>query len=112
MPFVNIGGHETLITLLSSRGLARWTGLEWLTRVKTFTVNLGLPWGLFASPLVPFIPLPSKFVYRISEPIRVEHDPERANDEASVQRVYRQVTSVMQDMLADLARRRRFPILG
>src|SRR5262245_7347399 len=60
VPFVNIGGHETLITLVSSRRLARWTGLEWLTRVKTFTVNLGLPWGIFATPLVFFLPLPAK----------------------------------------------------
>lgn len=112
LPFVNAGGHETLVTLLSSRRLARWTGLEQWLRVKTFTVSLGLPWGLFATPLVPFIPLPAKFVYRAAEPIPVEHDPDRANDEASVRRVYRQVTGVMQDMLDDLARRRRFPILG
>lgn len=112
LPFVNAGGHETLVTLLSSRRLARWTGLEQLLRVKTFTVSLGLPWGIFATPLVPFIPLPAKFVYRAAEAIPVEHDPDRANDEASVNRIYRQVTSVMQDMLDDLARQRRFPILG
>jgi 1-acyl-sn-glycerol-3-phosphate acyltransferase len=112
LPFVNAGGHETLVTLVSSRRLARWTGLERLLRVKTFTVSMGLPWGIFATPLVPFIPLPAKFVYRAAEPIRVEHDPDRANDETAVRRVYRQVTEVMQDMLDDLARRRRFPVLG
>ncbi|MGH7895365.1 MAG: 1-acyl-sn-glycerol-3-phosphate acyltransferase [Candidatus Binatia bacterium] len=112
LPFVNIGGHETLITLFSSRRLAHWSGLEWLMRVKTIPVSLGLPWGLFATPFVPFFPLPAKFVYRAAAPIRVEHDPARANDEASVRAVYRRLSEVMQDMLSDLARRRRFPILG
>jgi 1-acyl-sn-glycerol-3-phosphate acyltransferase len=112
VPYVNIGGHETCITLLSSERLARWTGIEWLTRVKTVPVSVGLPWGVWATGFVPFLPLPAKFAYRMAEPIPVPHDPERADDEATVQTIYRQVSDVMQSMLDDLAQRRTFPVIG
>ncbi len=111
IPFVNVGAHETCFTLLSSRTLARWTGLERLTRVKTLPVNLGLPWGLWVSGFVPFLPLPAKFAYRFGEPIPVPRDPDRARDPQAVRGVYRMVTGVMQDMLNELARR-RWPLLG
>ena len=39
-------------------------------------------------------------------------DRGRADDPATVQRVYRQVTRVMQEMVDDLASRRRLPVVG
>src|SRR5262249_48682303 len=112
VPFVNIGGHEVYFTLFSSQRLARWTGLEKFARVKSVPLILGLPWGLWFTGFLPYLPLPSKLVYKVGEPIRVQHDPDRANDRDAVQRVYRQVTEVMQEMLDDLASRRRFPVIG
>jgi hypothetical protein len=79
--------------------------------VKTVPLNLGLPWGLWVSGFVPFLPLPAKFAYRIGEPIPVPRDPDQARDPHAVRRVYRMVTGVMQDMLNELARR-RWPLLG
>jgi 1-acyl-sn-glycerol-3-phosphate acyltransferase len=112
VPFVNVGGHEVYFTLFSSRALARWSGLEHFARIKTVPLIAGLPWGLWLTSFVPYLPLPAKFVYRVGAPIHVEHDPERARDRDAVGRVYRRVTGVMQDMMDDLARRRRFPVLG
>ena len=60
LPVVIAGGHETVITLHSSRALARWTGLERLLRMKAVPISLGLPWGLWVGPW-PFVPLPAKF---------------------------------------------------
>jgi 1-acyl-sn-glycerol-3-phosphate acyltransferase len=112
VPFVNAGGAEVYVTLLASRRLARWSGLEALTRVKTIPVTLGLPWGLWLTGFVPYWPLPAKLTYRFGEPIRLPHDPKLASDERVVRRYYWQVVGVMQDMLDDLARQRRFPIIG
>jgi hypothetical protein len=80
--------------------------------VKTVPLILGLPWGLWFTGFVPYVPLPSKFVYKVGKPIHLEHDPDLANDQDAVERAYRQVTDVMQDMVDDLARRRRFPVIG
>jgi 1-acyl-sn-glycerol-3-phosphate acyltransferase len=112
VPFVNVGGHEVYFTLFSSQRLARWTGLARFARVKTVPVNLCLPWGLWLTGFLPYLPLPSKLVYKVGEPIVLGHAPELADDPEAVQRGYDRVTGVMQDMMDDLARRRRFPVIG
>jgi 1-acyl-sn-glycerol-3-phosphate acyltransferase len=112
VPFVNIGGHEVYFTLFSGRRLAQWTGLETHTRVKAVPLIVGLPWGVWLTGFLPYLPLPSKLVYKVAEPIVVDRDPDRAHDPVAVERTYRLVVGVMQDMLDDLARRRQFPIIG
>jgi 1-acyl-sn-glycerol-3-phosphate acyltransferase len=112
VPFVNAGGHEVYITLFQGRSLARWIGLDVLTRVKALPLNLGLPWGLWLSGFVPYLPLPAKLTYRIGPPLRLPHDPALAADRAAVRKIYWQVLGSMQDMLDDLVARRRWPILG
>ena len=111
VPIVNAGGHEVFITLFSSEKLAEWTGLAALTRVKTLPVNLGLPWGMWLTGFLPFIPLPAKLDYRVGEPIYLGRDPDRAHDAAFVQRAYGKVTRAMQGMLDDLSRH-RVPVFG
>jgi hypothetical protein len=98
--------------VFSSQRLARWTGLEALTRVKTFPMIVGLPWGVWFSPFLPYIPLPSKFSYRVGKPIEMPHDPRLAKDRDAVRRVYDNVTGSMQAMMDDLASHRRFPVIG
>jgi 1-acyl-sn-glycerol-3-phosphate acyltransferase len=112
VPVVNVGGHEVYVTLWSSERLARWTGLARLTRVKTLPLNLGLPWGVWLGGFVPYLPLPAKFVYRVGPPIELQGGPEAARDENRVRIAYARVTRVMQGMLDDLARRRRYPVFG
>ena len=112
VPFVNAGGHEVYVTLHSSRRLARWSGLEWLTRVKTVPLNVGLPWGFWMTGFLPYVPLPAKFEYKFGAPIRFPRDPAAAEDEGVVREGYERVTGVMQGMLDELAERRRWPVVG
>jgi 1-acyl-sn-glycerol-3-phosphate acyltransferase len=114
VPVVNAGGHEVYFTLFSSQLLARWTGMTALTRVKTLPINVGLPWGIWPTGFVPFVPLPAKFDYKVGKPIEVRRTgrPHPARDAAAKRRAYGLVTSSMQGMLDDLAARRRFPVLG
>ena len=112
VPVVNAGGHEVYVTILSSPRLARWTGAARLTRVKTIPVNVGLPWGIWATPFVPFLPLPAKFTYRVGPPIHLGHDPEAAHDPHALRAAAARVTRTMQAMLDEIVARRRLPILG
>jgi 1-acyl-sn-glycerol-3-phosphate acyltransferase len=112
LPVVNIGGHEVYFTLFSSQLLARLTGMERLTGVKTLPVNLGLPWGIWPTGFLPYLPLPSKIVFRVGKPIYLPRDSKLARNRRFVSKVLSEVTSSMQYMLDDLASHRRFPILG
>ncbi len=112
LPFVNVGGHEVYLTLFSSRILAQVTGLERLTGVKTLSMNLGLPWGLWPTGLLPYLPLPSKLSYMVGKPMYFPNDPALARDPLFVASVYKDLTRTMQDMVDQLARRRRWPVLG
>jgi 1-acyl-sn-glycerol-3-phosphate acyltransferase len=112
LPVVNAGGHEVYVTLFSSRLLARLTGIERLTRVKTVPVNLGLPWGIWATGFVPYLPLPAKFTYKVGKPVRFRSSEKLARNEFAVRRAYLKISDEMQGMLDELAGRRRFPILG
>ena len=112
VPVVNAGGHEVYFTLFSSQRLAEWTGLARLTRIKTVPLTIGLPWGIWLTGFVPYLPLPAKFTYKVGEPIHLGHDPEAIGHPDVIQRAYRTVTRVMQDMLDELTARRRFPVFG
>jgi 1-acyl-sn-glycerol-3-phosphate acyltransferase len=112
VPIGNVGGHEVYFTLFSSRALARWTGIAWLTRVKTVPLTVGLPWGIWLGGFLPYLPLPAKLTYKVGEPIRFPHDPQLARNRDAVRRGYERVTTVLQNLVDDLARRRRFPVLG
>jgi 1-acyl-sn-glycerol-3-phosphate acyltransferase len=112
VPIVDVGGHEVYFTLLSSQRLARWTGMARWTRVKTVPVNVGLPWGVWITGFVPYLPLPAKFVYRVGLPIALGHDPEAARDERAVRCAYDRITRIMQTMLDGLVRERRLPVFG
>jgi hypothetical protein len=75
-------------------------------------LTIGLPWGIWLSGFLPYVPLPAKLAYKVGAPIRVPHDPELARDREAVRGVYDQVTTVLQRLVDDLVRRRRFPVLG
>jgi 1-acyl-sn-glycerol-3-phosphate acyltransferase len=107
VPLVNTGGHEVYVTVLSSPLLARWSGAAWLTRVKTIPLNVGLPWGIWMSPFLPFLPLPVKFTYRLGPPIDLGHDPEAAHDPRALRVAAARVTRTMQAMMDEMVARRR-----
>jgi 1-acyl-sn-glycerol-3-phosphate acyltransferase len=112
VPVVSIGGQETQLFLSRGRRLSRALGLTGLERrlfrTDILPVSFGLPFGL--SVLVPVnMPLPSKIVAEVLEPINVaamwDIDPDVAGIDGRVRRT-------MQAALDRLARRRRLPIIG
>ncbi|HOB48394.1 MAG TPA: 1-acyl-sn-glycerol-3-phosphate acyltransferase [Mycobacterium sp.] len=112
VPVVSIGGQETQLYLSRGRRLSRALGLTGLERrlfrTDILPVSFGLPFGL--SVLVPVnMPLPSKIVAEVLEPINAaamwEIDPDVARIDGRVRRA-------MQAALDRLARHRRLPIIG
>jgi hypothetical protein len=59
--------------------------------------------------LPPNLPLPSKIVTRVLEPIDIAAE---FGEDADVDEVDLHVRAVMQEALDELARERRFPVLG
>ncbi len=112
VPVVNVGGHEVYFTLLSSALLARITGYRALTGMKTLTVNLGLPWGIWPTSFLPYLPLPSKFSFRVGKPVQIPKDPALAKDRLYVAKIFTEITGTMQTMVDELARERRRPVFG
>lgn len=107
VPMVSIGGQETQWFLARGDGLARRLGLH-RVRFKALPLTFGLPFGL-TTVLPANIPLPSKIVMRALAPIDVT---EQFGEDPDIDEVDAHVRMVMQRALDDLARKRRFPILG
>nr|WP_231986478.1 1-acyl-sn-glycerol-3-phosphate acyltransferase [Mycobacterium sp. E2479] len=108
VPVVSIGGQETQLFLARGQGLAKWLGLKRFLRMDTLPVSIGVPFGLTVM-LSPNIPLPSKIVTEVLDPIDViaefGSDPDIAAVDAHVR-------ITMQRALDGLAADRRFPVLG
>jgi 1-acyl-sn-glycerol-3-phosphate acyltransferase len=112
LPVVNVGAHEVYFTLFSSRTLAKLTGLERLTRVKTIPLNIGLPWGMWLTGFLPYLPLPAKVSFMVAEPVRFPKSALLAANGDAVQHGFVRISATMQGMLDRLAARRRFPVIG
>ena len=79
-----------------------------LLRTRYAPVTLGFPFPMtFGMP--PNLPLPSKIVTQVLEPIDLRAE---FGDDPDVDEVDREVRARMQAALDELARRRRFPVLG
>lgn len=107
VPAVSIGGQESQLFLTRGNGLAKLLGLT-KARMEILPVTFGFPFG-FSVLVPPNLPLPTKIVTRVLEPIdiaaRFGPDPDVADVDVHVR-------SVMQAALDEMSRQRRFPILG
>lgn len=108
VPVVSIGGHEVELYLHRGEMLARLFRLETLLRTRYFPITFGFPWGL-GGAFPPNLPLPSKIVTQVLEPIDITAE---FGEDPDIDEVDRAVRERMQDALDELARQRRFPILG
>jgi 1-acyl-sn-glycerol-3-phosphate acyltransferase len=107
VPAVSIGGQESQLFLTRGTWLAKRLGLSrW--RSDILPVTFGFPFGLSVI-MPPNLPLPTKIVTDILEPIDVVA---RFGDEPNFADVDAHVRSVMQTALDRLVRKRRLPILG
>jgi hypothetical protein len=62
--------------------------------------------------MLPEIPFPTKIRTAFQEPIELDSDPERADDEDYVDSKYEEVQASIQRGMDTLARRRRLPLFG
>jgi 1-acyl-sn-glycerol-3-phosphate acyltransferase len=103
VPVVGHGAHESLVVI--SRG-DKFSSALGFDRLRTTVMPLvwQLPWGL-SLPFVPGIPMPAKVSMRVGPAIDwSSYGPEAANDPATVDRCYEEITGAMQgtlDLLAD-----------
>jgi 1-acyl-sn-glycerol-3-phosphate acyltransferase len=111
VPIATVGGPDSMPVLASGRRLARALQLDRLARLKMFPIALQAPWGL-SPAILPEVPLPTKIRTAFQDPVRFEVGPERADDDAYVDRKYREVRRSIQTGMDALARRRRFPVFG
>jgi 1-acyl-sn-glycerol-3-phosphate acyltransferase len=111
VPISTVGGPDSMPVLATGRRMAKLLRLDRVARIKMFPIAIQVPWGI-SPALLPEIPLPTKIRTAFQEPIRLEADPERAEDEAYVRGAYRQVSASIQHGMDVLARRRRLPLFG
>lgn len=108
VPMVTLGGQETALFLSRGEWLAKALGVDKSLRLKTLPIMLSLPFGLQIGPL-PHFPLPSKVTIRLLEPIDLR---ERFGEDPDLDEVYDQLVTSMQEVLTDLQRQRRLPVIG
>lgn len=112
VPLVTIGGHEGFFVLNDGAWLARLLRLDTLLRNHAFAISLCIPWGLALGPMF-HLPLPTKIRFRFLEPLDLsDYRPEQADEPATVEEIYRLVVQRMQQAMTELARQRRYPIIG
>jgi len=107
VPSVSIGGQESQLFLTRGTWLAKRLGLGRL-RSDILPLTLGFPFGL-SVVVPPNLPLPTRIVAHMTEPIDIRS---QFGEHPDIGEVDAHVRSVMQVALDQLARQRRFPILG
>ncbi len=108
VPTVGIGGQESQFYLTRGTGLAKALRLDKLMRVKILPISFGFPFGL--SAVLPVnLPLPTKIVMQVCEPIDIVAE---FGEDPDIDVVDAHVREVMQKALDKLASERRLPILG
>jgi 1-acyl-sn-glycerol-3-phosphate acyltransferase len=111
VPIATVGGPDSMPVLTSGRRLAKALRLDKLASIKLVPIALQAPWG-FSPALLPEIPLPTKIRTAFQAPIELDRDPERAEDDDYVEKMYREVCRRIQSGIDVLARRRRLPLFG
>jgi 1-acyl-sn-glycerol-3-phosphate acyltransferase len=111
VPIATVGGPDSMPVLATGRRLAKMMALDKVARLKTFPIAIQAPWGI-SPALLPELPLPTKIRTAFQDPIELDCDPQRAEDDSYVDSKYQEVTSSIQRGIDALARRRRLPLFG
>lgn len=108
VPVVSIGGQEAQFHLTRGEWLGRRSPLRKVMRTDLLPLTFGFPFGLVPGG-VGNLPLPTKIVTQVLDPIDITAEFGDTPDIAEVDALVR---SRMQEALDGLARERRFPVLG
>jgi 1-acyl-sn-glycerol-3-phosphate acyltransferase len=111
VPIATVGGPDSMPVLATGKRLAKMLQLDKVARLKMFPIALQAPWGI-SPALLPEIPLPTKIRTAFQEPVELDCDPERGEDEDYVEGKYEEVRLSIQRGMDALARRRRLPLFG
>ena len=113
VPVATVGGHDTLFVLSEGRGLAKLLNLKERMRSDVAPVTFSWPFGL-ALHLTPFqhVPLPAKIRTQILDPVYLDADPARLDDQDYVEAMYDDIEARIQVAMDELAERRKFPVFG
>ena len=113
VPVATVGGHDTLFVLSEGRELAKKLQLKERMRSDVAPITLSWPFGV-ALHLTPFqhVPLPAKIRTRIMEPIYLDSDPKRLDDQEYVEAMYAEIEGTIQSGMDELAGKRRFAVFG
>jgi 1-acyl-sn-glycerol-3-phosphate acyltransferase len=107
VPVVSIGGQENQLYLSRGTWLAKRLGLKRLLRAELFPISFGIPFGVALLPVN--LPLPTKIVTRVLNPIDLAGE---FGEDPDIAAVDTRIRDVMQKALDELASERRFPVLG
>ncbi|MFB1294071.1 1-acyl-sn-glycerol-3-phosphate acyltransferase [Mycobacterium sp. pW049] len=107
VPIASVGGQEAALFLDRGQWLAKLLRVDKVARLKSVPILLAPPWGLAVSDMVPRLPLPTKIVIEVQEPI--DADDIAAGDDDGI---HDRVESALQSAVDRLAAERRFPVLG
>ena len=111
VPIATVGGPDSMPVLSSGKRLAKVLQLDKIARLKMFPIAVQAPWGI-SPALLPEIPLPTKIRTEFQDPVELDCDPDRAEDDAYVEQKYDEVRSSIQRGMDALARQRRLPLFG
>jgi 1-acyl-sn-glycerol-3-phosphate acyltransferase len=109
VPLVSVGGQETAIFLSRGERLAKALQLDRLFRLKVLPISVSIPWGLNVGDMLGHWPLPAKLTVEAMEAIDLR---ERFGRDPDVDRVYDEVTTMMQLKLDELSAERSLPLVG
>ncbi len=116
LPVATVGGHDTVFVLSEGKWLAnaldKVTGLKKTLRGANLPIIAGFPFPIAVEILPAHVPLPAKIRTELLDPVEVDDDPDRADDEAYVQKIYDRVESEIQAGMHRLAAKRKLPVLG
>ncbi len=108
VPVVAAGAHSGFVVLTEGRRLARLLRTDRIFRLKVFPLALSLPWGLTVGASYPYLPVPTRILIEVLEPVRFERSgAEAAVDEDYVRACDERVRGRMQAALTRLAAVRR-----
>jgi 1-acyl-sn-glycerol-3-phosphate acyltransferase len=111
VPIATVGGPDSMPVIARGRRLARLLALDRIARIKMFPIAVQAPWGL-SPALLPELPLPTKIRTAFQDPVELDADPARAEDDDYVTAKYDEVCRSIQSGMDALARRRRLPLFG
>jgi len=110
VPVATIGGTETVFVLSECRKIAKMLNCKKYLRSEIFPLVLGFPFGVTFELFPMHIPMPAKIRTEILEPVEIDNDPDRVNDNDYVMKKYKEIETSIQDGVNQLAKKRKLPI--